>query len=195
MANRRASVILAVAGVALFVSLVLLAVIAARALSSMPAVDSPTSDGTPSASGEIARPTKPTPSPNSEACQGRDPSANIYRSQRLIVLERCITALGTVLSVRREPDGDLHVQLRLDPGQESLLNRGNLGQQSGTLVVEFICVGVVTQNDAVESCATYSNPLEIPAVGAHILLTGPHVLDTHHDWMEIHPVYEWHTAP
>ena len=106
-----------------------------------------------------------------------------------------MTAVGTVMAIRPEPDGDVHIQFQLDVGQEVLLNRGNRAEQSGTLVVEIICFGTVTQSDAIAACANYQSPITLPPVGSHIAITGPHVLDTAHDWMEIHPVYEWHAAP
>ena len=55
-----------------------------------------------------------------------------------------MTVVGTVISVRPEPDGDVHIQLRLDTGADTLLNGGNRAQQSGTLVVDIICFGTVT---------------------------------------------------
>jgi hypothetical protein len=136
-----------------------------------------------------------TPTTFAAACQGRNSVEHIYHPNRLILLEACVTAVGTVSAVRSEPDGDVHIQLTLDPGQDALLNRGNRAEQSGALVVEIVCFGSVSQQDAVDACANYTNTITLPPVGGHVAITGPHVLDTSHDWMEIHPVYEWHVVP
>jgi hypothetical protein len=57
-------------------------------------------------------------------------------------------------------------------------------------VVEIICVGPITQADAVSACQGYTNNIPIPDVGEHIIVSGPYVLDTeHYNWAEIHPAY------
>ncbi len=127
--------------------------------------------------------------PATSACNGRDPRANVYHPNRLRLLEPCKTVTGVVAFVRREPDGDYHIGLRLDPGQEGLLNAKNNTEQSGALIVEIICANPVTQADAISACATYHNTLSAPTVGSHISATGPYVLDLDHGWNEIHPVY------
>jgi hypothetical protein len=190
----RPRIILSIAAVALVVGVAILAVLALRSISPGPRAVTTLSPQVVLVPSQTIPP-PPTPSPDIQACSGKDPTANIYHPSRLVLLEPCITAIGTVLSIRAEPDGDLHIQLRLDPGQSTLLNRGNAAEQSGTLVVEIICFGTVTQQDAVTACANYSSPLLVPAVGTRIVATGPHVLDTEHDWMEIHPLYVWHSVP
>lgn len=94
-----------------------------------------------------------------------------------------------MLRLRREADGDWHIQLRLDPGQEGLLNAKNISDQAGSLVLEIVCANTVTQADAVSACASYQNTVPVPQVGARILAVGAHVLDTAHGWNEIHPVW------
>ncbi len=61
-------------------------------------------------------------------------SAHVYHPNRLIVKQECIAVTGTIVDatasqskherdgVRHEKDGDTHGWLKLDPGQESLLN-------------------------------------------------------------------------
>ncbi len=155
----------------------------------------PTSSGqvpvgsSPSAGEATASLASPTPTADALSCAGRDPTDHVYRPARLIVLQPCATVTGTVVAVRGEADGDVHIQLRLDAGQEGLLSRGNVAEQSSTLVLEIVCVGTVTQPDAVTACANYANPVAVPAVGSHISATGPYVHDTAHDWREIHPVW------
>jgi hypothetical protein len=189
----RARIILSIAAVVIVVGIAVLAIAAMRSTLAGHPIVTPIAVGVSVPSQTVQPP--PTPTPDVQACSGKDPIANVYRPSRLVLLERCVTATGTVLSVRAEPDGDLHIQLRLDAGQEALLNRGNLAEQSGALVVEIICFGTVTQSDAIDACANYSGIITPPSAGSRVAITGPHVLDTAHDWMEIHPVYEWHAMP
>jgi len=78
----------------------------------------------------------------------------------------------------------------LDPVYSNLTNSANDLYQYGDLVVEIICVGSITQADAVSACQNYSNNIPVPNVGQRITVSGPYVLDTdHYDWAEIHPVY------
>ncbi len=113
---------------------------------------------------------------------------HVYNPSRLQVLNQCITATGTVDEIRNEADGDLHILLNLDAGQASLLNQGNISDQNGDLVLEAVCVGSVSQADAVEACINYTNAVSIPNVGDHVSVTGSFVFDAYHGWNEIHPV-------
>lgn len=116
-----------------------------------------------------------------------DPHAHVYNPDRLQLLAACVTVTGIVDAVRKERDGDVHILLHLDPGQEKYLNAKN-AQELGDLVLEPVCVDAVTQADAISACVGYSNPLRMPSIGAHISATGPWVLDRDHGWLEIHPV-------
>ncbi|MDE3192972.1 MAG: hypothetical protein KGN00_04720 [Chloroflexota bacterium] len=122
-------------------------------------------------------------------CAGRDPHDHVYNPYRLVVQDPCKTAAGIVTFTRREADGDWHIGLSLDAGQESLLNAKNLTDEQGDLVVEVICALPITQADAVSACSGYANTIPIPTVGSHISVVGPYVLDADHGWMEIHPVW------
>src|SRR6266545_5656094 len=128
-------------------------------------------------------------SPGPGACVNQDPSANVYHPDRLVPIEACVTVTGVVVFVRREDDGDWHINVRLDPGQERLLNDKNRSEQGGALVVEIICANRVTQASAVDACRDYTNAITAPPTGAHVTLTGPFVLDTAHGWNEVHPVW------
>lgn len=119
-----------------------------------------------------------------------DPSLwnHIYNSYRLQIIKECITVTGTVDAVNDEKDGDEHILLRLDAGQENLLNDKNISEQKGDLVLEPVCVNEVTQADAIVPCSGYLNNVQIPELGDKVNVTGTYVLDKEHDWMEIHPV-------
>jgi hypothetical protein len=97
-----------------------------------------------------------------------------------------------------EPDGDSHVNIRLDPGQESLVHRpgvrpgssddyNNTRFQHGDLVTEAICQHEVIQPDARAACAGFNHPIKVPPVGTHVEVTGVYVLDQDHGWTELHP--------
>src|SRR2546427_8167663 len=117
-------------------------------------------------------------------------NSHVYHPSRLTLVKSCITASGIVDRVLTENDGDLHVRLRLDPAYSNLTNNANNQYQYGDLVVEIICVGPVSQADAVSACQNYTNNILIPQQGQHITVSGPYVLDTmHYNWAEIHPVY------
>jgi hypothetical protein len=117
--------------------------------------------------------------PASPYCRGGSPLAGVYHPQRLVVKSRCGIALGTVREVKFEDyDGDVHVDLRLDPAYESLLGDGN-SRIGGNLVVELI--------------PQDRSRVAVPEVGARIQVVGPWVEDTEHGWNEIHPVW-WVSA-
>ena len=118
-----------------------------------------------------------------------DPHAHVYSPDRLQLLAACVTVTGTVAVIRSEADGDLHLLLQLDPGEGKYLNAKNVSGEMGDLVLEPVCVHTPTQTDALPACVGYQNPLPIPAVGSHISVTGPWVLDLDHGWQEIHPVF------
>jgi hypothetical protein len=129
-------------------------------------------------------------------CMGsncRDPasiSSHVYNPSRLQIVRQCVTASGTVDRVIEENDGDVHLRLGLDQAYANLTNSANDQYQYGDLVVEIICVGPITQADAVSACQGYTNNIPIPNAGEHVTVSGPYVLDTeHYNWAEIHPLY------
>ncbi len=129
----------------------------------------------------------PTPQPKDSSC---DPSLwnHVYNPSRLKVIEPCLTLTGYIDEVKREKDGDDHILLRLDKGEENYLNNKNIEDQHGDLVLETVCINPATQLDAVAACAGFNNNITIPSRGTHVKVTGSYVLDTAHGWMEIHPV-------
>jgi hypothetical protein len=117
--------------------------------------------------------------PLSPYCRGGSPLAGVYHPQRLVVKSRCRVAVGTVRAVKfEEYDGDVHVDIRLDPAYEGLLDDGN-GRVGGNLVVELI--------------PQDRSRVAVPEVGTRIQVVGPWVEDTEHGWNEIHPAW-WVSA-
>ncbi|MGB2875848.1 MAG: hypothetical protein WBB76_10295 [Gaiellaceae bacterium] len=117
--------------------------------------------------------------PPSPYCSRGSPLAGVYHPSRLKVKSPCRVAIGTVSKVKFEAyDGDVHVDLRLDPGYESLLSDGN-ARVGGNLVVE-----IIPQDRA---------RVAIPREGQRVEVVGPWVDDTKHGWNEIHPAW-WVSA-
>jgi hypothetical protein len=117
--------------------------------------------------------------PPSPYCRGGGPLAGVYHPQRLQVKSRCRVAIGTVREVKFEAyDGDVHIDLRPDPGYEGLLSDGN-ERVGGNLVVE-----IIPQD---------RSRVAVPTEGARVEVVGPWVSDTQHGWNEIHPAW-WVSA-
>lgn len=118
--------------------------------------------------------------------------AHVYHPDRLQIVQACISVTGTIAFERKEPDGDYHIGLKLDPKYGDLVNDCNLtclnGAEHGDLVLEPVCEVPVTQADAINACAGYHNSLVIPSVGTHVSASGVYVKDLDHGWMEIHPL-------
>jgi len=126
--------------------------------------------------GYALRRSAPPPSPH---CRSGSALAGVYHPQRLKVKNRCRVAVGTVEEVKPEVyDGDVHIRLRLDPGQDGLLSSGN-ARVGGALIVEIIPWDRAR--------------VLVPVVGQRIQVVGPWVDDTAHGWNEIHPAW-WISA-
>ncbi len=115
---------------------------------------------------------------------------HVYHLQRLQLVENCISVTGTIHHVKKEADGDDHIQLKLDSEFTGLLNDRNKTAQAGSLVVEPVCQGTVTQADAQAACRDFHSTVEVPKQGTHVRVLGSYVFDSeaNHGWMEIHPV-------
>lgn len=114
---------------------------------------------------------------------------HVYRKSRLHVVESCIAVTGTVRHIKRESDGDDHVQLAVDPQFAKLLNQKNKTAQGNTLILEPICQGPAMQADAQAACRDFHSAVTIPRTGERIQVLGSYVLDAEGGgWMEIHPV-------
>ena len=114
--------------------------------------------------------------------------ARVYNPTRLKQVASCVSATGIVEESAADADGDQHFLLRLDPGQDALVNKRNKKKKNGALVVEIVCANPPSLEKAKSACGGYTNRIAIPAVGAHIRATGTHVIDSHNGWTEIHPV-------
>lgn len=114
---------------------------------------------------------------------------HVYHPDRLVTQKGCITVTGRVIKKKFEKDGDIHIQLKFDPGQGAdLINSKNRSAQRRALVFEPICAHKVTQADAKKACKNFYQNITIPNKGDKVSITGMHVLDTEHGWLEIHPV-------
>ena len=113
---------------------------------------------------------------------------HVYSPKRLQQLAPCITVTGVIDESNADEDGDQHFLLKLDPGQDKLLNKRNQKKKSGDIVLEVVCANPTTMKKPKSACAGYTNPIRIPAVGEHVKATGTYVIDSHNGWAEIHPV-------
>ena len=126
-------------------------------------------------------------------CEPTDQDRYVYRPARLQMLMPCIRIAGTIVSSTVEADGDVHINVRLDPDYEGVLTTENREEQ-GNLIVEPVCQFPAVQAEAIRVCASDGDPLHdgLPAVGAHVFMEGRYVLDLqHHGWAELHPLYRW----
>jgi len=113
---------------------------------------------------------------------------HVYDPTRLQQLASCLSVTGIIDESDVDPDGDQHMLLKLDPGQDSLVNKRNEKKKAGDLVIEIVCANPTTMKKAKRACADYTNPIAIPTLGQHVRVTGTYVLDSHNGWNEIHPV-------
>lgn len=120
----------------------------------------------------------------------------VYHPLRLHVLQSCIRVSGVVRAIRTENDGDLHIQLQLDPQYQDLLEPAN-SLEDGDLVIEPVCVKLPIQPDAFATCVGDVHPLtSLPTIGQHVWMEGRYVLDLEHgSWAELHPLYRWGDEP
>ena len=113
---------------------------------------------------------------------------HVYSPKRLQQLMPCLSVTGIIDESSVDEDGDQHFLLRLDPGQDTLVNKRNAKKKGGDIVLEIVCANPTTMKKPKSACAGYTNRVPIPAVGAHVRATGTYVIDTHNGWAEIHPV-------
>ena len=139
-------------------------------------------------------------------CKWGPPLAGVYLPGRLELMDRCMTVSGTVDCLKNEPDGDVHIRLRLDPQYARLLMPANslqtcVDQPGPHLVVEIIPQhpgGLFRTNNA--DAGGFITPAK-PNPQDHIVVTGPYVVDTNvfhrvlyqgrpaENWAEIHPAW------
>jgi hypothetical protein len=137
----------------------------------------------------LARVSPAVPPPATVQC---DPLLwnHVHDVNRLQVRATCITVTGVVTDLHPNDDGDYDIRLAVDPAYSNLLNSGNISNLNGHLQTEAICQAPVqpTVTDAVRACTRFTGTVPIPAVGAHVQVTGTYVLDKEHGWMEVHPI-------
>ena len=112
----------------------------------------------------------------------------VYDPERLRVLDKCKIVTGTIEETNADEDGDQHMLLKLDKGQENLLTERNIKKKEGDLVIEAVCINNITRKKAMGACNGYVNNVELPKVGDHVKVTGSYVIDSHNGWAEIHPI-------
>jgi hypothetical protein len=138
---------------------------------------------------QAAAPNATHPSPAS-ACGSGPPLAGIYQPDRLQILDPCRHAVGLVVSVVPEDDGDSHVWIVLDPAYSELLNAEDHFQGKPTMLAEIVpdCPTNASPPDSSAADKCPATKLAVPSAGQRVAIDGPWVLDTNHGWREIHPV-------
>ena len=112
----------------------------------------------------------------------------VYNPERLDVVDKCKTVTGIIEESSADEDGDQHMLLRLDNGQDGLLTKKNIKKKQGDLVIEAVCADKTTLEKVGNTCNGYINHILLPKVGDHVKVTGSLVLDSHNGWKEIHPI-------
>ena len=112
----------------------------------------------------------------------------VYNPERLQVIDKCKTVIGMVEESSADEDGDEHMLLKLDNGQEDLLTKKNIKKKQGDLVIEAVCANKTTLGKVGNTCNGYINKIQIPKLGDHVKVTGSYVIDSHNGWAEIHPI-------
>jgi hypothetical protein len=112
----------------------------------------------------------------------------VYNPVRLEVIDKCKTVTGVIEESSADDDGDQHMLLKLDNGQEDLLTKKNIKKKQGDLVIEAVCANKTTLPKVGNTCNGYINKIQIPNLGDRVKVTGSLVNDTHNGWNEIHPI-------
>jgi hypothetical protein len=110
------------------------------------------------------------------SCREGDVMDGVHHPQRLKIIDRCVTARGTIAIIEDHQDGDWHMGMFPDLSDLDLLGRANLTKVGGLLIVEVIPKDQKT--------------VKRPRVGSRVQVTGAYVIDTPYGWREIHPVWE-----
>jgi len=129
--------------------------------------------------------------------------SHIYHPDRLTEAKGCITVSGKIIWKKPQADGDIHYRLKLDPGQGSgLINAKNRSGQHGALVFEPVCVSKIKKKKngqpnrpALAACRHFRQNITIPNKHDRVEVTGIHVLDGEHGWLEIHPITKIKVLP
>lgn len=95
---------------------------------------------------------------------------------------------GVIEESNADEDGDQHMLLKLDNGQDELLTKRNFKKKQGDMVIETVCVNKPTLKKVGHTCDEYINKIQISQLGQHVKATGSLVIDGHNGWAEIHPI-------
>ena len=122
---------------------------------------------------------------------------HVWGPSRLEVVSPCITAVGTIASLEKETDGDIHVGLKPDPQYDFLLNSASMKGMDGNVNVEPICFQQkISDPEAKKACGDFFQNIVIPPKGTHVRVTGSRVIDRGAGgWTEIHPVTSFEPIP
>src|SRR5262249_19787797 len=91
----------------------------------------------------------PTALQAAPTCDLNEVWKQVYRPRRLQILRPCLEMTGTIVTVREQSDGDLHINLVPDPQFQGLLNDYN----RGVIVVEPVCMTrIMTRHPAAILC-------------------------------------------
>ena len=112
----------------------------------------------------------------------------VYDPGRLEIKDKCMTVTGVIEETSANDDGDQHMLLKLDKGQENLLAKMNIKKKNGDLVIEAVCMNTITNPKVGGACTGYVNHIKLPKIGDHVKVTGSYVIDSHNGWAEIHPI-------
>jgi hypothetical protein len=131
----------------------------------------------------------------SPACE-QNPLDGVHGPDRLKVLKGCVAFQGTVNQAPvKNPDGDVSFEVSPDPGYTNMLNAHN--RNEGGLHIEIVprdqpgCTPghPVHVGDVPNLGICSGRDITAPALGAHVRIIGPWVLDRNNNWYEIHPVW------
>ena len=92
---------------------------------------------------------------------------HVYSPKRLEQVSPCLSVTGVIDESAVDNDGDQHFLLKLDPGQDSLVNKRNAKKKTGDLVLEIVCANPTTMKKAkAVSCASTSVSRKMPLTDA-----------------------------
>jgi hypothetical protein len=112
----------------------------------------------------------------------------VYNPERLEIVDKCKTVTGIIEESSADEDGDQHMLLKLDNGQDGLLTKKNIKKKHHDLVIEAVCANKTTLKKVGNTCNGYLNHILLPKFGDYVKVTGSLVIDSHNGWAEIHPI-------
>ena len=109
------------------------------------------------------------------------------KDERLPKYKYCIVVSGNISSQDRDPDGDIHMMIKLDKQYQNYSTE--TGARQGEIVTEEICQKQAKYDKMKAACnGVQQDFLKIPPTGTHVFVIGLNVLDTENNWREIHPI-------